>query len=85
MLVKDYRGKNAEQEIWTFDAVLVAQINDVLKHVDAGSEVRNGTGMPVSTPGPTLHLALEKRLGEAPIPRHRFGRNLEHRSRFVHA
>ena len=31
MLVKDYRGKNAEQEIWKFDASLVAQINDVLK------------------------------------------------------
>jgi hypothetical protein len=31
MLVKDYRGKNAEQEIWKFDAALVAQINDVLK------------------------------------------------------
>ena len=26
-----YRGKNAEQEIWKFDASLVAQINDVLK------------------------------------------------------
>ena len=31
MLVKDYRGKNAEQEIWKFDSALVAQINDVLK------------------------------------------------------
>ena len=31
MLVKDYRGKNAEQEIWKFDASLVAQINGVLK------------------------------------------------------
>jgi hypothetical protein len=31
MLVKDYRGKNAEQEIWKFDAALVAQIKDVLK------------------------------------------------------
>jgi hypothetical protein len=31
MLVKDYRGKNAEQDIWKFDASLVAQINDVLK------------------------------------------------------
>ena len=31
MLVKDYRGKNAEQEIWKFDAALVAQICDVLK------------------------------------------------------
>jgi hypothetical protein len=31
MLVKDYRGKNAEQEIWKFDASLVEQINEVLK------------------------------------------------------
>jgi hypothetical protein len=31
MLVNDYRGKNAEQAIWKFDAALVAQINDVLK------------------------------------------------------
>jgi hypothetical protein len=31
MLVKDYRGKNAEQEIWKSDAALVAQICDVLK------------------------------------------------------
>src|ERR1700694_3557030 len=31
MLVKDYRGKNAEQEIWKFDAALVAQTCDVLK------------------------------------------------------
>jgi hypothetical protein len=30
MLVKDYRGKNAEQVIWKFDAALVAQINDTL-------------------------------------------------------
>jgi hypothetical protein len=27
---EDYRGKNAEQEIWKFDAALVSQINDVL-------------------------------------------------------
>jgi len=31
MLVKDYRGKNAEQMIWKFDGALVAQINDTLK------------------------------------------------------
>jgi hypothetical protein len=31
LLVKDYRGKNAEQEVWRFDAGLVAQINQVLK------------------------------------------------------
>jgi hypothetical protein len=30
-LVKDYRGKNAEQELWKFDAALVAQTCDVLK------------------------------------------------------
>jgi hypothetical protein len=31
MLVKDYRGKNAEQEIWKLDAALVTQINATLK------------------------------------------------------
>jgi hypothetical protein len=31
MLVTDYRGKNDEQEIWKFDAALVARVNDVLK------------------------------------------------------
>jgi hypothetical protein len=31
MLVKDYRGKNAEQEMWRFDASLVTQINATLK------------------------------------------------------
>ena len=30
-LVKDYRGKNAEKEVWKFDAALVAQIKDTLK------------------------------------------------------
>jgi hypothetical protein len=31
MLVKDYRGKEANQMVWKFDAALVAQINDTLK------------------------------------------------------
>ena len=31
MLVKDYRGKNAEQEIWKFDAALVEKFAHVLK------------------------------------------------------
>jgi hypothetical protein len=31
MLVRDYRGKNAEREIYRFDASLVAQINDTLR------------------------------------------------------
>jgi hypothetical protein len=31
MLVKDYRGKNAEQEIWKFDSALVAKFCDTLK------------------------------------------------------
>ena len=31
MLVKDYRGKNAEQEIWKLDAPLVSQINATMK------------------------------------------------------
>ena len=40
MLVKDYRGKNAEQEIWKFDAALVSTINDTLKQ--AAIEEGNG-------------------------------------------
>lgn len=31
MLVKDYRGKNAEQEIWKFDGGLVAKILEAMK------------------------------------------------------
>jgi phage terminase small subunit len=31
MLMKDYRGKNAEQEIWKFDTALVSQINATMK------------------------------------------------------
>src|SRR5664279_2472092 len=33
MLVKEYRGKNGQQEIWKFDASLVAQTNATLKQV----------------------------------------------------
>jgi hypothetical protein len=33
MLVKECRGKNGQQEIWKFDASLVAQINATLKQV----------------------------------------------------
>src|ERR1039457_2626218 len=33
MLVKEYRGKNGQQEIWKFDAALVAQTNATLKQV----------------------------------------------------
>jgi phage terminase small subunit len=33
MLVKEHRGKNGQQEIWKFDAALVAQINATLKQV----------------------------------------------------
>src|SRR5450755_3396675 len=31
MLVKEYRGKNGQQEIWKFDAALVSQINATMK------------------------------------------------------
>jgi Terminase small subunit len=31
LLVRDYRGKNAEKEVWRFDAPLMSQLNDVLK------------------------------------------------------
>jgi hypothetical protein len=33
MLVKEYRGKNGQQEIWKFDAALVSQTNATLKQV----------------------------------------------------
>ena len=52
MLVKDYRGKNAEQEIWKFDAALVSQINDTLKQaaIEEGqwSEKRGGAPSPLT-------------------------------------
>ena len=48
MLVKDYRGKNAEQEIWKFDAALVSQINATMKQaaIEEGqwSEKRESKG-----------------------------------------
>jgi hypothetical protein len=31
LMMKDYRGKNSEKEIWKFDAALVSQMNEVLK------------------------------------------------------
>jgi hypothetical protein len=31
LLVKDYRGKDANQEIWKFDTGLVSKIIDALK------------------------------------------------------
>jgi phage terminase small subunit len=33
MLVKEYRGKNGQQEIWKFDPALVSQINATMKQV----------------------------------------------------
>ena len=44
MLVRDFRGKNAEQEIWKFDGALVAQINDTL--TQARSPTRAATSSP---------------------------------------
>ena len=48
MLVKDYRGKNAEQETWKFDAALEAQINATMKQaaIEEGqwSEKRESSG-----------------------------------------
>jgi phage terminase small subunit len=53
MLVKDYRGKNAEQEIWKLDAALVSQINATMKQaaIEEGqwSEKREMSGrLPLS-------------------------------------
>jgi phage terminase small subunit len=48
MLAKDYRGKNAESEIWKFDAALVSQINATMKQaaIEEGqwSEKRESKG-----------------------------------------
>lgn len=38
MLVKDYRGQNAEQAIWKCDAALMAQITAVLKQAAIAAE-----------------------------------------------
>jgi phage terminase small subunit len=53
MLVKDYRGKNAEQEIWRLDAALLSQINATMKQaaIEEGqwSEKREMSGcLPLS-------------------------------------
>ena len=44
LLVKDYRGKNAEQEIWKFDGGLV-------RRVAPGSRVRRADAAPSSISG----------------------------------
>jgi hypothetical protein len=48
MLVKEHRGKNAQQEIWKFDAALVSQINATMKQaaIEEGqwSEKRDMSG-----------------------------------------
>jgi hypothetical protein len=31
LMMKDYRGKNSEKEIWKFDAALVSEMSEVLK------------------------------------------------------
>ena len=41
MLVQDFRGKNAEQEIWKFDGALVAQINDTLTQARSPTRCRD--------------------------------------------
>jgi hypothetical protein len=33
MLVKDYRGKDANQEIWKYDAAPISKLTEALKHV----------------------------------------------------
>ena len=48
LLVKDYRGKNAEREIWKFDAGLMSPINHTMKQaaIEEGqwSEKRESSG-----------------------------------------
>jgi phage terminase small subunit len=65
MLVKDYRGKNAEQEIWKFDVALVTQINATLKQVaiEEGqwSEKRElAASLPLSAVKAQLHVTRDR-------------------------
>lgn len=58
LLIKDYRGKNAEQEIWKFDAALVSRFCDTLKQaaIEEGqwSEKRQMNG------GVGIHMLMEE-------------------------
>ena len=54
MLVKDYRGKNAEQEIWKLDAALLSQINATMKQaaIEEGHPERFVRKPPQPLPAP---------------------------------
>src|ERR1039457_3326211 len=74
MLVKDYRGKNAEQEIWKLDAAPVTQINATLKQaaIEEGqwSEKREVTNAGLAESKARItrgrdRLAAEKKAAEA--------------------
>lgn len=65
LLVKDYRGKNAEQEIWKYDGALVTQINATLKQVaiEEGewSEKRElSARLPLSAVKAELHVSRDQ-------------------------
>src|SRR5450631_1772845 len=57
MLVKEYRGRNGQQEIWKFDASLVAQTNATLKQV--AIEVGQWSQKPESSDSRSIRAAVE--------------------------
>ena len=69
MLVKDYRGKNAEQETWKFDAALMVQINATMKQaaIEEGqwSEKREMSGrLPLSEVKARLNVTRDRLAAE---------------------
>ena len=74
MLVKDYRGKNAEKAVLRFDAALVAQMNDTLKQaaIEEGqwTEKREPTATNINAYMDNIN-AGRKRVADAKLARDR--------------
>ena len=69
MLMRDYRGKNAEKVIWRFDAALVSQMNDAMKQaaIEEGQwlEKREVSGsVPLAEAKARLNLARDRLAAE---------------------
>ena len=69
LLAKDYRGKNAEQEIWKLDTALVTQINATMKQaaIEEGqwSEKREMSGrLPLSEVVARLNITRDRNAAE---------------------
>jgi hypothetical protein len=69
LLAKDYRGKNAEQEIWKLDTALVTQINATMKQaaIEEGqwSEKREMSGrLPLSEVKARLNVTRDRLAAE---------------------